>query len=92
MRYLKITIHGKVQGVGFRHWFAQHAQQLNLTGYVQNLDNGDVEAVIVGPLNEVNDMIKLSMSGPEHAVVNQVFYEDIVDYQAYQFENFQIQK
>jgi acylphosphatase len=37
MKAVKLTISGKVQGVGYRRWFAQYAVALGLKGYVQNL-------------------------------------------------------
>ena len=33
MKAVKLTILGKVQGVGYRRWFAQHAVALGLKGY-----------------------------------------------------------
>ena len=33
----RLIIKGKVQGVGFRHWFSDLAISLGLNGYVQNL-------------------------------------------------------
>ena len=39
----RFVISGRVQGVGFRA-FAQHAARaIGVTGWAQNLDNGDVE-------------------------------------------------
>ena len=32
MKAVKLTISGKVQGVGYRHWFAQYAVALGLKG------------------------------------------------------------
>ena len=34
----RLIIKGKVQGVGFRHWFSDLAISLGLNGYVQNKD------------------------------------------------------
>ena len=35
----RLIIKGKVQNVGFRHWFSDLAISLGLNGYVQNLNN-----------------------------------------------------
>lgn len=48
MKAVKLTISGKVQGVGYRRWFAQYAVALGLKGYVQNLASGAVEALLFG--------------------------------------------
>ena len=32
----RLIIKGKVQGVGFRHWFSDIAISLGLNGYIQN--------------------------------------------------------
>jgi len=38
-----IIVKGRVQGVGFRYFVQATAKQMNLTGWVKNLDNGNVE-------------------------------------------------
>lgn len=45
---LKATVHGKVQGVGFRWWTAGTAKPLGLVGYAKNLDDGSVEVLAQG--------------------------------------------
>ena len=35
----RLIIKGKVQGVGFRHWFSNLAISLGLNGYIQNKDS-----------------------------------------------------
>ena len=48
MKRYYIIYKGQVQGVGFRWRLMQIAYKYNLTGYVRNLDNGDVETEIQG--------------------------------------------
>ena len=44
-----LKIRGKVQNVGFRYWFFQEAVNLNLNGYVKNLDNtNEIESLVQG--------------------------------------------
>lgn len=69
---IKLIIHGKVQGVGYRRWFEQQALELELTGYVKNLDSGEVEAVIVGTENQLHTIIERSYIGPSRAEVSQI--------------------
>lgn len=48
MLELRATIHGDVQGVGFRHTTRTLAHQLNLKGYVRNKADGSVEILAQG--------------------------------------------
>ena len=38
-----ITVKGRVQGVGFRYFVQSISVNMNLSGWVKNLDNGNVE-------------------------------------------------
>ena len=38
-----ITVKGRVQGVGFRYFVQSISISMNLSGWVKNLDNGNVE-------------------------------------------------
>lgn len=69
MQALKLTIYGKVQGVGYRRWFEKQALSLNLKGVVQNLATGEVEAVVIGHQDQINEMIQRSYNGPLFADV-----------------------
>lgn len=50
---------GRVQGVGFRYTIFDYANKLNLQGWVKNLDNGDVKAVIQGSDEKIAHLIKM---------------------------------
>ncbi|WP_424620890.1 acylphosphatase [Acinetobacter sp.] len=69
---IKLIIHGKVQGVGYRRWFEQKALTLELTGYVKNLAGGEVEAIIVGTENQLHTIIERSYMGPSRAEVSKI--------------------
>ncbi|WP_250697862.1 acylphosphatase [Acinetobacter sp. ANC 3781] len=69
---IKLIIHGKVQGVGYRRWFEQQALTLELTGYVKNLAGGEVEAIIVGTENQLHTIIERSYMGPSRAEVSKI--------------------
>ena len=62
----QIIYSGKVHGVGFR-WTAERiANSLNLTGWVMNCLDGDVEALCEGSEKDINtfiDKVANSMSG-----------------------------
>ena len=72
MKAVKLTISGKVHGVGYRRWFAQYAVALGLKGYVQNLDSGAVEALLLGDDGVVAELVNFAKVGPTHAVVTDV--------------------
>jgi acylphosphatase len=69
---IKLIIHGKVQGVGYRRWFEKQALELELTGYVKNLAGGEVEAIIVGTENQLHTIIERSYMGPSRAEVSEI--------------------
>ena len=66
---LKIIITGRVQGVGYR-WFArERAQEFELTGYVKNLASGDVEVVAQGREEHVWKLTNILRQGPSFSKV-----------------------
>lgn len=44
----RITVHGSVQGVGFRWWVMRRADELGLVGSATNEPNGRVEVIAQG--------------------------------------------
>ncbi|WP_445116097.1 acylphosphatase [Acinetobacter sp. WZC-1] len=72
MKTIKLIISGVVQRVGYRRWFEQKARQLDLKGYVKNLENGTVEAVISGSEQNLLTMIQQSYIGPLRSRVEHV--------------------
>lgn len=69
---LYVLISGKVQGVGFRYFTKQTADQMNVYGYVKNLPNGKVEAVLEGPEADVSKVLEKLRVGPGAANVTDV--------------------
>ena len=63
---------GKVQGGGFRGWAVGEAKGLKLTGWVKNLPDGRVEAVIEGPAEAVATLLERLKKGPSTAKVEKV--------------------
>ena len=72
--YLKI--HGRVQGVGYRYFVQKHANDLGLTGWVQNKQDGTVDAEFQGPKENVEEMINFCSVGPGMAEVSHIDKED----------------
>ena len=69
---MKLIIQGKVQGVGYRRWFEQQAQELKLKGYVKNLPTGEVEALVAGDEQVIQELLKRSWLGPSRAEVSRI--------------------
>lgn len=64
-----LTIRGRVQGVSYRDWTVKTARALGLCGWVRNRTDGSVEAMVIGPEEEVARFIALARSGPPAAAV-----------------------
>src|SRR5215475_14376768 len=71
-----VRVRGTVQGVGFRHATVRQAHALRIRGYVANLEDGSVEAVIQGSANQVDRMLSWLRHGPPAARVNSVESEE----------------
>ena len=59
---LRIRFSGRVQNVGFRLETCELAKRLGLTGFCQNLENGDVLAELQGPENRIHFLISFMES------------------------------
>lgn len=68
----RLHISGRVQGVFFRARTREKAQALGLTGWVRNLPDGRVEAVVEGGEAAVDALIAWAKIGPPAARVHDV--------------------
>ena len=69
---VRLIITGRVQGVGFRFSTREAAIQRGVNGWVRNLSDGRVEAVLEGSQPDVESMIEWCHQGPPAAIVQQV--------------------
>ena len=69
VRAVHAFVTGKVQGVGFRNFVVTAAKALKVTGWVKNLPDGRVEAVIEGPSDKVDSLLAKMKVGPRAAKV-----------------------
>jgi len=68
----RLAIRGRVQGVFYRESMRREAARLGVTGWVGNRSDGSVEAVVQGPAEAVEAMIRWARGGPEGARVEAV--------------------
>lgn len=73
MERAHLLISGRVQGVGYRYSTLNAAKRVGgLTGWVRNLDDGRVEAVVEGPREKIEELIRWARQGPPAARVSDV--------------------
>ncbi|MFA5701788.1 MAG: acylphosphatase [Desulfuromonas sp.] len=68
----RIQVEGLVQGVGYRAYAAKVATRLGLSGWVRNLLDGSVEALLEGEERLVQEAITACRLGPPHARVERI--------------------
>ncbi len=73
---MKIRVHvlvgGRVQGVYFRGWTQQRARKSGVSGWVRNLSDGKVEAVLEGEEEAVGEVVDFCRTGPPRALVTDI--------------------
>ena len=72
----RFVISGRVQGVGFRWFTREAAEREGVTGWVRNLPDGRVEALVEGEAESVERIERALRRGPGGARVSDVFVDD----------------
>jgi acylphosphatase len=67
-----VFVSGRVQGVWFRESCRDAAANAGVNGWVRNLSEGRVEAVLEGPPAAVERVVRWCHDGPSHARVDAV--------------------
>ena len=67
-----ILVSGKVQGVFFRQALKVIAKKNNVSGWVRNLPDKRVEALLEGDNTSVNSVIKWTRVGPANSRVDDI--------------------
>ena len=80
-----LTIHGRVQGVGFRYFVKLKADSLGISGFVKNQLNGIVYVEAEGEPEKLQLFINFCQQGPAHAWIDKV---DIQECPLQYFEGF----
>ena len=66
---------GRVQGVGYRYFVQELAQELGLRGYVRNLRDGRVEVLAIGSPETLRLVRQALEKGPMMSLVAEVIEE-----------------
>lgn len=74
-RHVQVT--GRVQGVFFRGWTQQQANELGVTGWVRNCPDGSVEAHLTGEEEAVEQLIAKLRGGPPAAEVSDLDIREV---------------
>lgn len=83
------TVHGRVQGVGFRYYTRSMAHRLGVYGYVMNLADGSVRVEAEGSEAAVRKFAEWLKKGPPSARVGTVdlsWRQSLVGYASFTIE------
>ena len=69
---VRVVVDGQVQGVFYRQSCQREAAAHGVTGWVRNIDDGNVEAVLEGEPEAVGRVLEWMRHGPPHAIVTRV--------------------
>ncbi len=68
----KFIVSGQVQGVWYRVCTRERAQQLNLTGWACNRDDGTVEVLACGDAERIEELERWLWTGSPQSTVSNV--------------------
>ena len=85
---IHIFVTGRVQGVFFRQSTKVMAIKNNVKGWVRNLDDGRVEIVVEGEIQDIENLAQWCKTGPANSRVDEfeLSEENVTD----EFENFEV--
>ena len=91
MLEMKLTIHGTVQGVGYRYGVLEQleSEQIITRGYIRNLPNGTVELVAQGNLEILKDIRRIAANGVKFSTVREI-EEVITPISEFTFDSFSV--
>lgn len=72
MDTIHFEVRGRVQGVGFRWFIVEKAEELRLAGWVRNKPDGNVEIAAAGPRDALMKLESAARAGPRGARVEEV--------------------
>lgn len=88
MKHLNIKIYGFVQGVSFRYFIEQKAQELEIKGFVRNESDGSVYIEAEGSEEMLKKFVEICKEGPAFAKVKKT---EISESMLKDFINFEVE-
>ena len=76
IKHYNITITGKVQGVFYRAFAKEKAQETGIKGFVKNQPDGSVYLEAEGESSALEQLLKWCHRGPAKAIVEKVTKEE----------------
>ncbi|HET6558819.1 MAG TPA: acylphosphatase [Prolixibacteraceae bacterium] len=77
LKQVYIIITGRVQGVGFRYFALDKAEELQITGWVRNTYDGKVEMEACGEAKNLETFIDWMKMGPARAIIHTFSVNDV---------------
>jgi acylphosphatase len=78
----RVIVEGFVQGVGYREFARLAAIRLRISGWIQNLTDGSVEAFISGAPADIEAMLVEMRRGPRGANVTNIRFTELAETEA----------
>ena len=88
-RTFRIVLSGRVQGVGYRYFIEERALECQITGYVKNTIESNVEIICQGNDENLERFVAIAKRGPAFANVTGFFMDEIKNPPVY--SNFKIE-
>ena len=88
MPTVHLLIKGKVQGVFYRATAQEKAAETGITGWIRNTWEGDVEAMVTGNEQALQQFVAWCRKGPKRAKVTEVI---VTQKEEIQFKDFVIE-
>ncbi len=88
---LHFLVCGRVQGVGFRWYVHREASELQLSGWVRNTEDGDVEVVAAGTAEDLDELRASLRRGPRGSRVDRIVEHYLEETEAKGLRSFQIE-
>jgi len=87
---LHFLIQGRVQGVGFRWYVQREAGELDLRGWVRNTEEGEVEVLASGPVEDLAELRASLRRGPRGSRVDRLVEHQLAETEAADLSSFRI--
>lgn len=77
IRRISVNVKGVVQGVYFRAFTKESADEIGLSGWAKNLDDGSVQIEAQGNDSQLQNFLQMVRKGTKFSVVQSISVNDI---------------